>query len=90
MARGKALWRSIYEPHADKLYGKLGSYHPDFIGKWNHFSASTHLRALPSDLDPIDSYFGYELIWYLIRVYHPELRFGLGSNARRRPGAREP
>lgn len=31
-ARGRALWRSIYEPHADKLYEKLGSYHPDFIG----------------------------------------------------------
>ncbi|KAJ7699903.1 hypothetical protein B0H17DRAFT_1047611 [Mycena rosella] len=29
--RGKALWRSIYAPHAEKLYDKLGSYHPDFI-----------------------------------------------------------
>ncbi|KAH8113378.1 hypothetical protein DFH11DRAFT_1689531 [Phellopilus nigrolimitatus] len=29
--RGSALWKSIYEPHAEKLYNKLGSYHPDFI-----------------------------------------------------------
>ncbi|KAJ7667823.1 hypothetical protein DFH06DRAFT_1183702 [Mycena polygramma] len=29
--RGKALWRSIYTPHAEKLHGKLGAYHPDFI-----------------------------------------------------------
>ena len=29
--RGKALWNSIYTPHADKLHDKLGSYHPDFI-----------------------------------------------------------
>ncbi|KAI0049559.1 hypothetical protein FA95DRAFT_833158 [Auriscalpium vulgare] len=31
VARGQALWNSIYEPHAVKLYNKLGSYHPDFI-----------------------------------------------------------
>ncbi|KAJ3803077.1 hypothetical protein GGU11DRAFT_671406 [Lentinula aff. detonsa] len=31
VARGKALWDSIYAPHADKLHEKLGSYHPDFI-----------------------------------------------------------
>ncbi|KAI0751352.1 hypothetical protein C8Q80DRAFT_1156868 [Daedaleopsis nitida] len=31
VARGQALWTSIYEPHAEKLYNKLGSYHPDFI-----------------------------------------------------------
>ncbi|KAI0003013.1 hypothetical protein BJV74DRAFT_814863 [Russula compacta] len=31
IARGTALWNSIYEPHADKLRNKLGSYHPDFI-----------------------------------------------------------
>ena len=31
VARGQALWKSIYEPHAEKLYNKLGSYHPDFI-----------------------------------------------------------
>ncbi|KAJ7507596.1 hypothetical protein B0H11DRAFT_2313698 [Mycena galericulata] len=29
--RGKALWHSIYTPHAEKLHDKLGSYHPDFI-----------------------------------------------------------
>ncbi|KAI0356642.1 hypothetical protein OH77DRAFT_1400444 [Trametes cingulata] len=31
VARGEALWSSIYEPHAEKLRYKLGSYHPDFI-----------------------------------------------------------
>jgi hypothetical protein len=31
--RGRALWDSIYQPHADKLHDKLGSYHPDFISK---------------------------------------------------------
>jgi hypothetical protein len=31
VARGRGLWNSIYEPHADKLHDKLGSYHPDFI-----------------------------------------------------------
>jgi len=30
-ARGQALWDSIYQPHAVKLYNKLGGYHPDFI-----------------------------------------------------------
>jgi len=31
VTQGMALWKSIYQPHADKLYNKLGSYHPDFI-----------------------------------------------------------
>ncbi|KAJ3514572.1 hypothetical protein NLJ89_g2302 [Agrocybe chaxingu] len=31
VTRGQTLWNSIYTPHADKLYNKLGSYHPDFI-----------------------------------------------------------
>ena len=31
LSRGQALWNSIYAPHEVKLYGKLGSYHPDFI-----------------------------------------------------------
>ncbi|KAK1236665.1 hypothetical protein PQX77_000021 [Marasmius sp. AFHP31] len=31
LARGQALWESIYAPHAQKLHDKLGSYHPDFI-----------------------------------------------------------
>ena len=31
-ARGQALWQNIYAPHDVKLAGKLGSYHPDFIG----------------------------------------------------------
>ncbi|KAF8559003.1 hypothetical protein OG21DRAFT_1503459 [Imleria badia] len=29
--RGMDLWKSIYEPHAVKLYDKLGALHPDFI-----------------------------------------------------------
>lgn len=31
VARGQALWNSIYQPHAVKLYNKLGDLHPDFI-----------------------------------------------------------
>jgi len=31
LTQGMALWKSIYQPHADKLHDKLGSYHPDFI-----------------------------------------------------------
>ncbi|KAH7920269.1 hypothetical protein BV22DRAFT_1040026 [Leucogyrophana mollusca] len=31
IARGMSLWNSIYEPHAVKLYNKLGALHPDFI-----------------------------------------------------------
>ncbi|KAF8485002.1 hypothetical protein DFH94DRAFT_717607 [Russula ochroleuca] len=31
IARGIALWNSIYEPHAVKLHDKLASYHPDLI-----------------------------------------------------------
>lgn len=31
IARGNALWDSIYEPHAVKLHDKLASYHPDLI-----------------------------------------------------------
>jgi hypothetical protein len=33
LRRGRVLWDSIYEPHAEKLYKKLRSYHPDFIGE---------------------------------------------------------
>ena len=29
-----ALWKSIYEPHAVKLYDKLGALHPDFISAY--------------------------------------------------------
>ncbi|KLO12833.1 hypothetical protein SCHPADRAFT_904775 [Schizopora paradoxa] len=29
--RGRALWKSIYKPQDEKLYNKLGGYHPDFI-----------------------------------------------------------
>ncbi|KAH8106208.1 hypothetical protein BXZ70DRAFT_423462 [Cristinia sonorae] len=31
VTRGKTLWKSIYTPHDEKLYAKLGGYHPDFI-----------------------------------------------------------
>ena len=57
-ARGRALWRSIYEPHADKLYEKLGSYHPDFIGGSYLFKESNSpfffflFWALSPNLDP--------------------------------------
>ena len=34
VARGRILWNSIYEPHADKLHDKLSSYHPDFMGEY--------------------------------------------------------
>lgn len=43
VARGQKLWDSIYEPHAEKLWNKLGSYHPDFIGEPLEFR-----RCLPS------------------------------------------
>lgn len=38
VTRGRALWDSIYAPHADKLHDKLGALHPDFICKWARFS----------------------------------------------------
>ncbi|KAJ3476960.1 hypothetical protein NLI96_g10795 [Meripilus lineatus] len=31
LSRGKALWASIYKPHAEKLQDKLAGYHPDFM-----------------------------------------------------------
>lgn len=31
LTRGRTLWQSIYTPHDEKLYNKLGEYHPDFI-----------------------------------------------------------
>jgi len=34
VARGMTLWNSIYQPHAVKLYNKLGDLHPDFISKY--------------------------------------------------------
>ncbi|KAF8232429.1 hypothetical protein L208DRAFT_934702 [Tricholoma matsutake] len=47
--RGKALWNSIYAPHADKLHGKLGSYHPDFIS-FIIQSYGSVLSPLPGEL----------------------------------------
>lgn len=38
VTQGMALWKSIYQPHANKLYDKLGSYHPDFICKLTRFN----------------------------------------------------
>ncbi|KAF7301426.1 hypothetical protein MIND_00707900 [Mycena indigotica] len=46
--RGKALWRSIYTPHAEKLHDKLGSYHPDFIS-FIIQSYGTVLSPLPGE-----------------------------------------
>ncbi|THH33736.1 hypothetical protein EUX98_g415 [Antrodiella citrinella] len=31
LTRGRTLWQTIYTPHDEKLYNKLGDYHPDFI-----------------------------------------------------------
>jgi len=47
--RGKALWNSIYTPHADKLHDKLGSYHPDFIS-FIIQSYGSVLAPLPGEL----------------------------------------
>ncbi|KAF8897354.1 hypothetical protein BD779DRAFT_1490375 [Infundibulicybe gibba] len=47
--RGRALWDSIYAPHADKLHDKLGSYHPDFIS-FIIQSYGTVLAPLPGGL----------------------------------------
>jgi len=53
-ARGQALWNSIYEPHAVKLYNKLGSYHPDFISTWLIFLLHLpHLPHMYPNLDPV-------------------------------------
>jgi len=30
--RGMRLFRSVYDPHTEKLLAKLGTYHPDFPG----------------------------------------------------------
>jgi len=48
VGRGKELWNSIYEPHADKLYNKLAGYHPDFI--------SFIIQAYGAVLAPLPSY----------------------------------
>ncbi|KAH9077423.1 hypothetical protein EDB83DRAFT_2349938 [Lactarius deliciosus] len=45
LADGMALWNSIYEPHAVKLYEKLASYHPDF--------ASFIIQSYGSVLSPL-------------------------------------
>ena len=48
VARGRGLWKTIYTPHAEKLYNKLGAYHPDFIGAC--LSAASPRHAL-SDIE---------------------------------------
>ena len=47
VARGQALWDTIYTPQAEKLYNKLGAYHPDFIGE------SPSSRSPPSIPHPL-------------------------------------
>lgn len=47
-SRGRQLWDSIYEPHAEKLVKKLSSYHPDLPV---HILES-HYSLLLSDPDP--------------------------------------
>jgi len=46
VARGQTLWNSIYQPHAVKLYNKLGDLHPDFI-KFIIQAYGTVLSPLP-------------------------------------------
>ena len=48
--RGHALWKSIYEPHAVKLYDKLASYHPDFICACVLFLVADHPLFAQLDL----------------------------------------
>lgn len=46
VARGQGLWETIYTPQDVKLYNKLGSYHPDFIGELIRYpSYHPHRRA---------------------------------------------
>jgi len=48
--RGRALWNSVYEPHADKLHDKLGFLHPDFIS-FIIQSYGSILAPLPAGMD---------------------------------------
>ena len=54
VTRGRGLWNAIYQPHADKLHDKLGSYHPDFICKLIHLSVflTYSFQSWPSDSLP--------------------------------------
>ena len=57
VARGRALWDSIYAPHHDKLHDKLGAYHPDFICESSilrsEMATVNHLRRARVYLDLI-------------------------------------
>lgn len=44
-SRGIHLFKSIYDPHTEKLLKKLGSYHPDFPGSVFPSVYLTHHRA---------------------------------------------
>lgn len=56
-ARGQALWDTIYQPHAVKLYNKLGGYHPDFIGasQNNATAISPSVQSPPLSRVTLDS-----------------------------------
>lgn len=51
--RGRALWKSIYAPHDEKLYNKLGALHPDFISTSRHsFLSPLRFRYLVPTPNP--------------------------------------
>lgn len=56
VANGMTLWNSIYEPHAVKLYEKLGSYHPDFICTSPLFSRFALSPSLATDAHACAAY----------------------------------
>src|SRR5882757_8591125 len=88
VARGMALWNSIYQPHAVKLYNKLGDLHPDFISTW----PSLHLLTPPVECTASPSLclaMRMSLIRFH-RVHHPGIWNGLGALAKRGLGTRKP
>ncbi|CAL1702235.1 unnamed protein product [Somion occarium] len=92
-ARGKALWSSIYKPHAEKLHAKLGAYHPDFIGETSILSSFLRptlraflrygLGAAKSIKVPWNEMTTLGFAYALYRIYHTSLWIGFGPFARR-------
>lgn len=58
--RGMDLWKSIYEPHAVKLYDKLGALHPDFISTYSFPSLPRGLIYPPL---PVDDNLSHRLVY---------------------------
>lgn len=89
IARGRALWDSIYEPHADKLHDKLGSYHPDFIGEFlMPREDAIRIWCLVTRSRSVNNWFDSEAN-SLISVHYPKLRLSPGTFATRKPGTRK-